>query len=226
MSWSLPAVLGVAATLLSLVDPIPYLRDVARGRTTPHRVTWGIWSTVGVVALCAQVAHGVDWSLGLLVVQSASMLLTFGLSFARGVGGATAADVVALGLAAAGIVAWVTCDDPVLAVLGAIAADVVAFAVMLPKAWRDPWSETWSSFLLAGIAGGCSALAVGGLDPNVLYPGYFFLVNVGFALMVLVRRSSPSRPVRQPVGELRPRQDLVVQLVGAAPAKGADDVAR
>ena len=61
--------------------------------------------------------------------------------------------------------------------------------LMLPKTWRDPGSETPSSFVLAGVAGVLGTVAVGAVDPSLLlYPGYFGAVNAGLAGVILLRR--------------------------------------
>jgi hypothetical protein len=44
-------VLGLAAALVAVADTIPYLRDILRGTTRPHRGTWLIWSLVAAGAL-------------------------------------------------------------------------------------------------------------------------------------------------------------------------------
>ena len=42
-------VLGVLAVLVGIADTIPYVRDVLRGTTRPHRGTWLIWSVLAIV---------------------------------------------------------------------------------------------------------------------------------------------------------------------------------
>ena len=44
-------VLGILAGVLSVLDGVPYIRDVLRGTTRPHRGTWLIWSSLAIVAL-------------------------------------------------------------------------------------------------------------------------------------------------------------------------------
>ena len=36
-------ILGVLAGVASVVNTVPYIRDVLRGTTRPHRGTWLIW---------------------------------------------------------------------------------------------------------------------------------------------------------------------------------------
>jgi hypothetical protein len=54
------AILGLLAGVLTIVDAIPYLRDVLRGSTRPHRGTWLIWSVLA--SLSAPTARRGAWS--------------------------------------------------------------------------------------------------------------------------------------------------------------------
>ena len=102
------ALAGVAAAVLSLIDPIPYVRDILHGLTRPHRGTWLIWSALGVTAFASQLADGARWSLALVGVQTAATTLILVLSIRFGMGGLGAADLCMIGrgylygLAAAG----------------------------------------------------------------------------------------------------------------------------
>ncbi len=70
-----------------------------------------------------------------------------------------------------------------------IAADLSAAAMMTPKAYRDPYSETLSTYALASVGGALAAGAVGALDVSLLlYPLYFTLVNAAMALLIATRR--------------------------------------
>src|SRR6185295_18805381 len=97
--------------------------------------------------------------------------------------------------AALGLAGWLALSTPVLATVCVVVADLAGALLMLPKMWRDPDSETASSFLLAGIAGGLGAAAVGSLQPDLLlYPVYFGAVNAAIAVIIVLRRKHVDRP--------------------------------
>jgi hypothetical protein len=183
------AVLGIAAGLCSCVDELPYIRDVLRGRTRPHRGTWGIWALLAITAFASQLAAGAGWSLLMLGAQAVSVTAVFALSIPRGVGGLGYADA-ALGAAAlCGIVGWLASSQPVVATVCVVGADLAAFALMVPKAWRDPHSETAGTFVLAGLSGTLAAAAVGEPRPDLLlYPLYFSVINTAAALVISLRQ--------------------------------------
>ena len=81
-------------------------------------------------------------------------------------------------------------DEPIVATVCVIAADLIAAAMMVPKVCRDPGSETLVTFALAGVGGALAAGAVGVADASLLcYPIYYCLVNAGMALLIHHRRA-------------------------------------
>jgi hypothetical protein len=183
------ALAGIAAGVLSLIDPVPYIRDILRGVTRPHRGTWLIWSALGATAFASQLADGATWSLTLVGVQTASMTLILVLSVRFGMGGASKVDLCLIGIAGLGIVGWAISSEPVVATVFVVVADLIGLLMMLPKTWRNPWSETTPTYVLASASGVCGAVAVGDLDASLLlYPSYFALGNGAIAAVIMHRR--------------------------------------
>ena len=192
-------VLGILAGVLSVLDGVPYIRDVLRGTTRPHRGTWLIWSSLAIVALASQVAEGAEWSLVMVAAQALVTNLIFAFSIRRGEGGLAPLDITLIAIAALGVLGWLAFSQPVVATACVVGADLLGVALMLPKTWRDPGSETLSPYVLASAAGLLSAFAVGALELSLLlYPAYFFAGNGLIAAVVLVRTRRPGP------GALRP----------------------
>lgn len=193
-AWILAAA-GITAGVLSVVDAIPYLHDIQRGRTRPHRVTWLIWTILGGVAFVSQLADGATWSLWMFGAQALSMGAIFLLSLRRGVGGLTPVNTTMLLLAIAGVAGWAWTSEPVVATGFVVAADAIGFGLMVPKTWRNPWSETRSTYLLAAVSGVLGTVSVGALDPSLLfYPAYAACTDGLMALLITGRRRSVRRP--------------------------------
>jgi hypothetical protein len=112
---------------------------------------------------------------------------------------------VLIAVAGAGVAGWLIADEPVVATACVVAADLTATAMMLPKTWRDPGSETLSTFALACLGGALAAGSVGAPDPSLLlYPAYYCLVNGGLALLIWQRRAIHRRGRRAPRLDLAP----------------------
>jgi hypothetical protein len=186
---AIAAVLGILSGIVSVLDPLPYIRDVLRGTTRPHRGAWFIWSALATVALASQLADGAGWSVVMVAAQAFATGLIFAFSIRRGVGGFSPWDITLLTIAALGVVGWLVSSTPVVATACVVLADTIGVCLMLPKTWRDPRSETTSTFALASAAGCLSVLAVAELDASLLlYPVYFFLANGLIAVVIVARR--------------------------------------
>jgi hypothetical protein len=184
-------VCGVLAALAGIANTIPYVRDIARGTTRPHRGAWLIWSVLAIVAYGSQRADGATWSLLMIAVQAVLTTLVFVLAIRRGEGGLSASDTIMIGLAAAGVVGWMVADEPLLATASVVAADLLAAVMMAPKTYRDPGSETLATYALASLAGALAVGAVGAPDLSLLlYPLYFCAVNAAIAILIRQRRAA------------------------------------
>jgi len=189
----LAPILGVLGGLVGTVDTVPYVRDIVRGVTRPHRGTWLIWGVLAVVASLSQHAEGASWSLLLTASQAFLTGFVFVLAIRHGEGGLAALDVSLMAVAAAGVVGWMVVGEPIVAVVCVIVADICGAAMMTPKAYRDPYSETLAMYALASLAGALAAGAVGALDVALLiYPVYYCLVNGALAVLISVRRREPA----------------------------------
>ena len=189
----LAALLGVLAGLVGVFDTMPYLRDVLRGSTRPHRGTWLIWSALAVVVCLAQWADGASWSLIMLLTQAVLTTAVFAVAIVHGQGGTTIIELVLIAVAAAGVTGWLLSGEPLVATICVIAADLIAAAMMVPKTYREPGSETLATFVYASIGGALAAGAVGAADNAavtlLLYPIYYCLANGAVAILIHHRRT-------------------------------------
>jgi len=115
------------------------------------------------------------------------------LAVRYGTGGLSRQELALVAVAGAGVTGWVLADDPLIATVCVVAADLIALAMMVPKTWRDPGSETLSTFALASVGGALAVASVGALDPSLLlYPAYYCLANGALALLIVGRRAAYS----------------------------------
>lgn len=182
-------VLGATGGILQAVAFLPYLRDVLRGTTRPHRGTWLIWCLLSVIVLASQRADGGRWSLLLVAAQCAGTLIVLTLAIPRGVGGAARTDLALLAVAGAGVAGWYVAGDPTIATACVVVADTAAVVMMLPKTYRDPHSETLSAYWLSTASVLFAAASVGSLSvPLLLYPAYLTVADSLVIGMIVIRR--------------------------------------
>ena len=189
MVATLAPVLGVLAGILAVADTIPYVRDTLRGTTRPHRGTWLIWGVLAIVVCFSQRADGATWSLIMAGAQALVTSLVFLLAIHRGVGGLSAIEAVMIAIAMGGVIGWFVAGEPIVATVCVVAADLIGAAMMFPKTYRDPYSETLTMFAFASLGGALAAAAVGAADlALLLYPVYYCLVNGTISVFIVHRR--------------------------------------
>jgi hypothetical protein len=183
-------VFGVLAAVVGIADTVPYVRDTLGRSTRPHRGTWLIWAVLAIVVCLSQRADGASWSLVMAGTQVVVTTAIFVLAIRLGTGGVSAIDALMIGVAAAGVAGWLVVHEPMVATLCVVGADLIAAAMMVPKTYRDPHSETLSTFALASLGGALAVGAVGVVEVSLLvYPVYYCLVNGAMALLIHRRRS-------------------------------------
>jgi hypothetical protein len=182
-------VFGVLAAVVGIADTVPYVRDTLGRSTRPHRGTWLIWAVLAIVVCLSQRADGASWSLVMAGTQVVVTTAIFVLAIRLGTGGVSAIDALMIGVAAAGVAGWLVVHEPMVATLCVVGADLIAAAMMVPKTYRDPHSETLSTFALASLGGALAVGAVGVVEVSLLvYPVYYCLVNGAMALLIHRRR--------------------------------------
>jgi hypothetical protein len=144
---------------------------------------------LATVVCISQRADGASWSLIMAGAQAVVTCLVWVLSLRRGVGGVGLGEIIMVGIAMGGVVGWILADEPIVATACVVAADLVGAAMMVPKTWLDPGSETLATYEFASLGGVLAAGAVGALDPALLlYPIYYCAVNGGIAVLIVHRR--------------------------------------
>lgn len=183
-------ILGVLGGLIGIANTVPYVRDTMRGSTRPHRATWLIWGVLAIVACLSQRADGASWSVLMTSTQAILTGFVFLLAIRHGEGGMSAGELSLVAFAGGGVIGWIVAREPIVAVGCVIAADLIATAIMTPKAYRDPNSETLATYALASVGGALAAAAVGETDVSLLmYPVYYSVVNAAMAVLIHRRRA-------------------------------------
>jgi hypothetical protein len=172
------AAIGILAGILSIIMYLPYIKDTIKGITHPHRASWLIWSSLGLIAFFTQLAKGATNSLWMTAAQTLGTLLVFLLALKLGVGGFNKRDKISLLVAALGLMIWLFTKEAAYALLITIAVDAIGAGLTAIKAYEMPESETLITWILSAVSGLLGAIAVG--KPSFIlmaYPLYVFLAN-------------------------------------------------
>ncbi len=177
----------VISAILILVAAPPYIIDTIKGKTRPERVTWLIFSILGLIAFISQITLGASWSLVFSGLDTSASILVFGLSIKYGVGGHTTLDTAALVIAGIGVVIAVLAKEPIISLLGVILADVSGTILTVKKTYLNPDSETTITWLLVGTAALFGVLTVGKFSFDILlYPFYLMIANYAVPVTQLI----------------------------------------
>jgi hypothetical protein len=117
------------------------------------------------------------------------------LALRRGVGGVSSVELGLLAIAALGIVGWLVADDPVVATCSVVVADLIGVALMLPKTYRDPSSETLSTYAIGVVSTLCALVAVNSTDVSLwIYPIYILIADSAVVAVIWYRRRALAVP--------------------------------
>jgi hypothetical protein len=187
-------ILGIISGILAALAIIPYIKDILHGSTRPNIVSWALWVLLLGISILAQWSAGASWSLifliGDFIGTSAVLILCLtGYGYSK----YTWVEWTCLALAVIAIIAWQLAHQPVLAILFAIIADLMASVPTVVKAYRDPWSEdpsVWIIICIASLLGIFSTTIFNAA--NLIFPAYIFFINGLIGLLSLIgRRSKP-----------------------------------
>jgi hypothetical protein len=157
---------------------LPYIRDILLRTTKPERASWLIWTVLGFIAFFSQLAKGASHSLWLTGGQTVAVLVVLGLSLRYGVGGLSRRDILALAVASLGLALWYLTSEPLWALGLVIFVDSIGTLLTALKAYKDPSSETMSTWFLSGTSGIFGSFAVGEMNGALLaYPLYIVVAN-------------------------------------------------
>jgi hypothetical protein len=176
----------VSAVLIFVASP-PYIIDTIKGKTKPERVTWFIFSILGIIAFISQLLLGASWSLVFSGLDTVCSILIFSLSIKFGVGGHTKLDIAAIFIATIGVLIAVLAKEPIISLLGVILADLSGVILTIKKTFLNPKSETSITWILVGTASLFGILSVNKISFGILlYPVYLLIANYSIPLVQLI----------------------------------------
>ena len=186
----LPENFAVVGAVIGSLGGLYYLFETVVGKTQPNRITWLLWGIFPMVIFVAQRAQGVEGLSWASFVAGFTPLLIVAASFVnkRAYWKSEPRDYYLMAAAIFGIVLWAITDNPNLALLFSLLADILASIPTLIKSYRHPRSESWIAYAVSAFGFGVSLLSVQTFDfQNAAFVAYLFLLNG--ALAVLASRS-------------------------------------
>jgi len=187
-------ILGIFAAILGVVSLAPYIRDMFRGITKPHPMTWFVWALINIVAFFAQVAGGGGpgaWVSGVVAFECFVIAL---FSLSRGEKRMVALDWWCFAGALTGLILWQVTDDPLAAIILVTLTDALASVPTFRKSYLRPYEETLSSYFLGTLRSLFALPALGVFSlTTVLYLAFTALSDTLLVVTLLLRRRQLGR---------------------------------
>ncbi len=189
----LPEYWALIGAVIGSLGGFYYLYDTLTGKAQPNRVTWLLWGIFPMVIFVAQRAQGIEELSWTSFVAGFMPLLIVAASFfnRKAYWKSAPRDYYLMAAAAIGIILWALTDDPNLALIFSLSADVLAAIPTLIKSYSHPRSESWIGYTVSAFGFGLSLLSIQTFNvENAAFAVYVFLLNA--TLAVLASR----RPIR------------------------------
>jgi len=146
---------------LALIQVVPYVRSILRGKTRPSRVACLIWLLMDCVTLAGLIAVGFSGAAWLALAFIVSQLAVIVLLPKYGVGGKSKFDIICFSIGLLAIIGWVIIQQrfgqarfgATFAVLLTTTAVAIANVNMIRKLVRLPLTEDVFAWTLTAIAG-------------------------------------------------------------------------
>jgi hypothetical protein len=182
-------IIGLFASVISVIGYVPYLRDILRKKTKPHVFSWLVWSFSAGIVFAAQIVKGAGSGAWMMGAGTAICFLITILAAFQGEKRIVLLDWFAFGGAVLGLIAWVLTDNPLFAVILITVTDILAFIPTFRKAYYKPYEETLFTWIIASVKFIFVLIALDAYNATtLLFPVYLILSNSSFTIMMLVRR--------------------------------------
>ena len=186
------ATFGVLSAIFTFAGLVPYFLEIHKRKIYPHNLSWLGWAFITLIGGAAMLASGGGWSVVILFANTLSCLFVVGYSIYKKVGvwSTTKYDYVFFGLGILGIILWQTFNLPLIAIICTVLADLLFGIPTIIKAYKNPRSETYLTWLACSISGLLSLFAVRSFTVSeFLYPLYLFVFDTTIFLIVVILRN-------------------------------------
>jgi hypothetical protein len=172
---------GIASALILLSSNLPYAYSILKHGARPNRVSWFGWALLSGSSALIQITHQPDYSVLFVAADAVASFVIFALALRWGVTEFTRLDKACLLLGCASLFIWLALEQPLLALVANIIADICFGIPTIVKTFRHPQLESRTAW---GIASGAMFLGLlsktdAGLI-NTLFPVFLFVMNFTF----------------------------------------------
>jgi hypothetical protein len=184
-------IFGILSTIFTFTGLIPYFLNVHKRIIYPHNLSWLGWAFITLIGALAMLSSGSKWAVLILFANSISCVsvVLFSIYKKVGVWSTNRYDYLFFILGIIGIILWQLFNNPFLAILCCVIADLCFGIPTIIKAYKNPKSENYLAWLSCSLAGLFSIFALNNFQiTEALYPLYLFSFDTVVLLIVLINK--------------------------------------
>lgn len=141
-------IFAILASIIYIIGPIPYVRDIFLHKTKPHSYSWLIWCVLQTTIAVVMLRGGAGEGSVPVILSSIICGFIFILSLWHGTSNIKSFDLICLIGALFAIGIYLFLHNGLLSVILVVAIDFIALLPTLRKTYQEPNTETMSLYLL------------------------------------------------------------------------------
>lgn len=190
----LPEYFAIIGAVIAAAGGFYYLYETIIGKAKPNRVTWLLWGLLPMITFVAQRVQGVEGLSWASFAAGLTPLLIVTASFfnKKAYWETQPLDYVLMGAALLGIILWLITDEPNLAILLTLIADLLAGIPTIIKSFKHPETESWKAYALSTLGFGISVASIHAFN----FETSAFVVYL-FAVQLLLTALTVRAPLRK-----------------------------
>ncbi|MEI6022611.1 MAG: hypothetical protein WCQ32_02100 [bacterium] len=182
--------LGIIAGIISSLAYIVYIYSILKGESKPSRVTWWVWTFMGLILAISYYFSGARNTIWSPIVEFIGPLIIALLSITYGEGGVEEkSDVICFFGGIVSIILWIVFKSPIVALVTSLFSDMFAIIPTIKKSYLRPQDENIWAWFGTGIADTTNLFAAERMSFGILvYPAYMVAVDFIVVLVLFVSK--------------------------------------
>lgn len=194
---NLYSAIGVAATTLSVVAFVPYIRSILKNQTKPSGASWWTWSILTIITVISSKVAGAPWQVLILPLWLClSQLVVAVLSLKRGNNNWDLLNKLCVSGALTGALLWLITGQPLVALFFSVTADFLASIPNYRHIFTNPEQENRLGWTLGF---GSAILEIFAIKTwSVAESGWaiYFLINMSISFFLVWRLFFKNLPLK------------------------------
>lgn len=191
---------------LRLLAGAHYFIATCTGKVQPNPVTWLFWGLAPLIAFVAQIQDGFEPSAWVTLVLAIGPLAIFIAAMCKEKHKrwkVTIFDLACGVLAGIGIVLWQITDNPMVALVFGIMADIAGGVPTLRKSYSAPHTEHALPYFLSILSMAATLLSLQSWHfMNTAFPVYILCINIALFSLIVAGSSKKITALKEPTKKL------------------------